>query len=110
MHNQHAGQGHQEAPLRNIWSGTEIPASITPSMLEIKETYPVYIARLELDLRGTGRVFLDVDIANAGGLHASFYELSQARGYKKAEEPIHSMEIFKVRLYGHVLYLSPPPV
>ncbi len=78
-------------------------------MTELEETFPLYIARLELDFPGTGRVSLEVEVANAGGPDAGFYELSHVRWSKKAREPISPMEIFNVRLHGHVLNSSPLP-
>ncbi len=60
-------KGTKEAPLLNIWSGTKIPALITASIVELEETFPVYIACFELDLRWASRLSLDLEIANAGG-------------------------------------------
>ena len=71
---------------------------------------PVFVARFQLDVPGTGPVRLEVEVssshttATAVGEH---YECIRAEWFRSTEECVNPLQIFNIRLQGSVLYQSP---
>lgn len=81
-------------------NGIFAPADVLTTALE--DVAPVYTARFEFDIPGTGRVQLEHEMGSPGmeGLYEATHTL-WTRISDKAEAA-HPMEVFVIRLQGYV--------
>lgn len=87
-----------EILLNYIYSGTKLfqPADVLTTKLDVIN--PVYTARFELNIHGTGKVQLEIEFSKLFG----YYEITHSLWTRKTEkvEAIHPLEVFMIRPHG----------